>query len=86
VRALRNGGWELDSVWDGEESTPVTNETEVVKLITDLDQAHLYVKKGDETGWVFFVLGNEPYEVINDNTVNLSDAIDPMTDAWWETV
>lgn len=83
IRGLRAAGWELDSVWDGEESEPVTTETAAIEAITGLDQAHLYVKKQGVDGWVFFVLGNEPFEVANDYTTNLSDAIDPITEPWF---
>jgi hypothetical protein len=84
IRALRNGGWELDSVWDGEESIPVTNESEAINAIMALDMAHLYFKHDEsEYGFVYFVLGNEPDEVINDYTVNLSSVIEPMTDVWY---
>lgn len=45
--------------------------------------AHLYVRKGDETGWVFFVLGNDPEEVINNHTINLSEPLDRLMDSWF---
>lgn len=83
IRALRDAGWELDSVWDGEESTPVTSYPQAVDDIMSVDQAHLYVKKDGAEGWVFFVLGNDPDEVINDYTVNLSEVLDPLTESWW---
>lgn len=84
IRALKAGGYELDSVWDGEESTPVATETEAVAIITGLDQAHLYVYEGGvDAGYVFFVLGNDPEEVICDYTTNLT-VIDTLTDGWWK--
>lgn len=85
IRALKAAGYTLDSVWDGvEESTPVKNETEALEVIMGLDQAHLYVVQyGSHTGWVFFVLGNEPDEVINDYTLSLEAVIDPLIRSWW---
>lgn len=84
IRALKAGGWELDYVNWGNDDVPVSNEAQAVKEIMSVDMAWLYVKKGDETGWVFFVLGNDPREVINDSTVNLLEAIDPMTNEWYQ--
>lgn len=84
IRALKAAGWSLDSVWDGEESEPVSNESEALKVIMGLDQAHLYVTRDGENAWVFFVLGNDPEEVINNYTISLDDAIEPLTDGWFE--
>ena len=81
-RALIAAGWTEPSVWDGEESTAVTTEGQAVEIVMSVDQAHLHVKKDGETGWVFFVLGNDPDEVINDHTINLSDVLDPLTEGW----
>lgn len=93
IRTLKAGGWDLDFVFDGGADIPVTGEQEAIDAIMSVDDAYLNVKvsseryqgRVNETGWVRFVLGNEPYEVINDYTVNLSDAIDPMTDMWFES-
>lgn len=83
--ALKKAGWTDPSVWDGEEDTPVTTAKEAADIVMNLDQARLYVKGplGSE-GWVFFVLGNDPDEVICDHTVNLSEVLDPLTQGWFE--
>lgn len=83
--ALIEAGWTDASVWDGEENTPVTTAQETTDIVMNLDQAHLYVKGplGSE-GWVFFVLGNDPDEVICDHTTNLSEVLDPLTEGWFE--
>lgn len=84
IRALKADGYELDSVWDGEESTPVKTETEALDIIMNLDQATMYVNKdGADAGYVFFVMGNDPDEVICDYTVNLESVIGPLTDGWF---
>lgn len=88
IRAAARAGWKLDSVWDGEESLEKPNETEAVKAVMDLDQAHIYFTHANGEGeplmgWVFFVLGNDPEEVINDYTTNLEGFIEPLTDGWF---
>lgn len=85
IRGLINAGWGLDRVFDGEEDVPVTTVSQALHVIFSVDMAHLHVKNPatGETGWVWFVLGNEPEEVAADYTVNLSEAIDPITEAWW---
>ena len=82
IRAVRAAGWHLDHVNDGEEETAVTTEEAALDAITAVDEARLYVRKQGRRGWVLFVMGNEPYEVAANYTVNLTDAIDPLTDSW----
>lgn len=84
IRGLINHGWRLDSVYDGEEDTDVTTVTQALDAIFAVDEAYLHVKNPatHEGGWVYFVLGNEPFEVACDYTVNLTEAIEPITDGW----
>lgn len=82
VSGLQLAGWTLDYVYDGEERVPVKDAHEAIALTTDLDEATLSVHKDTETGYVYFVLGNEPYEVAADWTLTLSDVLDPITDSW----
>ena len=85
IDGLTTGGCTLMFVFDGEEEYPVSTRAEAVRHITDVDMAHLHVRLPDEsTGWVWFVLGNDPEEVAADCTVNLSPYIDPVVDPWWE--
>jgi|SRR5690606_24196318 len=86
IRALKTDDWEVSSVWDGGEETFVKGEQEAIAAITAVDDARLYVVRrfGErEHGWVRFVLGNEPDEVMADWTVNLT-ALDALLDRWIE--
>lgn len=75
VRALKAAGTPVISVWDGEDSTPVKTEKEILRLVFNLDSAHLYTANG----WVFLVNGEE-WDMLNDYTVNLEDALKPVND------
>lgn len=84
IRALKASDHKLDEVYDGEEEIAVSTETEALDAIMAVDEAWLYVTLPDGArGWMFFVLGNEPDEVMNDYTVNLSPVLDPLTEGWW---
>ena len=83
IRALVADGWTLDRVEFGDDPEPVRNETEALEHITSVDDAFLVVTKGEESGWVRFVMGNEPYEVVCDYTINL-ECLDSLTDSWWD--
>jgi len=84
IRALIHEGWRPRTVDDGGDDVKVVTVTEALDAIFAVDAAHLHVEhRNGEWGWVWFVLGNDPEEVAADYTVNLSDAIDPVTDRWW---
>jgi predicted fused transcriptional regulator/phosphomethylpyrimidine kinase len=84
IRALRAAGWELWVVNDREEEIDVKTEMQAVSAITDVDDAFLYVRNATDKAYVYFVLGNDPEEVICDYTTNLSGVIDPLLDKWDE--
>jgi len=88
IHALTKAGWTLDRTDNGEDVRDLDLTDKAAWLvaldeITATDAAHLFVKKGSERGYVWFVLGNDPEEVIADHTLNLTDVIDPLTDRWF---
>lgn len=86
IRALRDAGYTLVEVWDGEETVRVKTETEAVEAITAVDDATLFVRtpEGDRNPWVRFVMGNDPEEVICDHVDSLSPVLDALMDRWME--
>lgn len=85
IDGLIKAGWTLVEVDDrGDENIKVTTKAEAITAITDVDNAFLIVTKDDETGWVWFVLGNEPFEVVCDHDTILSEPIDAVVKPWWE--
>lgn len=57
----------------------------VIAEATAADDGYFIVTKGGEDfGWVWFVYGNSPEEVVCDHTTNLSYILDPLTKAWWD--
>ena len=83
-RALVADGWEIVTVYDGgDDDEFVSSEKETIAAIMAVDDAYMNVVKGEQTGWVRFVLGNAPDEVVCDYTVNLSEVLDPLMRSWW---
>lgn len=84
IRALRDAGYTLVEVFDGEDTVRVKTESEAVAAITAVDDATLFVRtpEGDRNPWVRFVMGNDPEEVICDYVVSLSDVLDALIDRW----
>ena len=55
----------------------------VIAEATAADDGYFIVTKdGDDFGWIWFVYGNDPGEVVCDHTTNLSFVIDPLTENW----
>ncbi len=73
-----------DDTWNPEETQEVSSVQEAVDLVTNVDEAIVYVDLPDgRTSFIFFVLGNDPEEVACDHGVNLSEYIDPIVRPWW---
>lgn len=75
-KALNDAGNPIVAVWDGEEETKVSTLDSINREAFNLDQLHLYTKSDD---WVFIVMG-EGWDALTDYTVDLEDAIKPVTD------
>ena len=71
------------TVNNGEE-TPIRNSAECAKILKEMfatDEEYLYVlKDGKAIGWVFFVYGNDGYDVISDYTCNLEPIMQGVTE------
>ena len=88
IRALRDKGYSLVEVWDGEETVKVRTESEAIDAVMAVDDATLFFRTPDGryNPWVRFVLGNDPEEVVCDHVVDCGDfeqIIDSVCDAWW---
>lgn len=88
IRALKRAGWDVFAVNNGgEDDEPVNTESEAIEEATASDEAYLYVREraggpGGDTAFVRFVLGNMPYEVICDYSINLDKVLTPLIDGW----
>lgn len=86
VRALKSAGYRPAQVNDGEETISVTDcgEAKIIEALTATDQSWLYVTGADGTqsSWVYFVLGNDPEEVVCDYSTDLDPVIEPLYDKW----
>lgn len=82
IRTLLQAGYVL-SVNDGENVTLKNsgNVKDIFAAMQTTDEDYLLVSsKGSDVhfGWVRFIYGNEPWEVINDFSTNLSAALAPV--------
>lgn len=88
IRALRAADHVLIGGHDGEDEftlAPDATEAEVIEHLTACDDSTLYVRlpNGAGSSHIYFVLGNDPEEVICDHGVSLSPVLDPLTAGWW---
>jgi hypothetical protein len=87
IRALRAADHVIIGGHDGEdffESPANETEANLIANLTACDSSTLHVRLPDgSNSHVFFVLGNDPEEVVCDYGVSLSPVIDPLTEGWW---
>lgn len=68
-------GWKVREAEDGKFSD---SREETLKILFNLDDAHLIANKDREVaGWVRFVFGNDGFDVICDYSVNLEEILHP---------
>lgn len=86
IRALRDAEHIVYGGNDGEADVtyaPDASEDDIIADMTACDSSTLWVRLPDgTTSFVFFVLGNDPEEVICDHGVSLSPVLDPLTEKW----
>lgn len=83
-RALTEAGYSIVVV-DGEgEEFHNLNKVEATNEVMSCDDGYFVAyKDGERVGFVWFVYGNDPAEVISDHSVSLSHVLDPLTAEWW---
>jgi hypothetical protein len=78
VDTLLKDGYSL-AVFDGEETTAITTDKKtLIDALMETDEDYLFVYEAGvkaRFGWVRFVYGNDGYDVINDYTTNLDEAL-----------
>ena len=68
-----------------DDDLPYTDKESAIDWLTSCDESILFVDvPHDGHGWIYFVLGNSPEEVVCDHTVNLEEYIDPIVMPWWD--
>jgi|SRR6478735_7863677 len=82
-KALTEAGYSVDAQDGAREVFVNPTKQEAVEAVMSCDDGYFLVKQdGEYIGWVWFVLGNSPYEVISDYTTNLDHVIEPLTKKW----
>jgi hypothetical protein len=93
IKGLLDAGYNV-SVFDGEETT-VKRSTDAALILAAMfttDEDYLYAgcaktcHEDRRHGWVRFIYGNDGWDVINDYTVNLEQALTAAHEraAYWE--
>ena len=69
------------------EDHPYIEKESALDDLTSCDESVLFVdlpagaKRG--SSYIYFVLGNDPREVVGDYEVSVSEFLEPITDPWW---
>jgi hypothetical protein len=83
IRALQAKGYEPHSVAVGVDYIPTASPAAALGAITDSGNAYLFVSLcGKLAGWVRFVLGKYPADVIHDCSDNLVSSLTVLREGW----
>src|SRR5687768_7738639 len=83
-KALTAAGYTVDVIDGAGETFKGLSKKEAVEEVMSCDDGYfLAMLDGEQVGWVWFVFGNEPEEVISDHSTTLSHVLDPLTKEWW---
>lgn len=90
IRALRKADHVITAVEDGASEVhqfqPDASEDAIIAEVTSCDDGYLFVDLPDgTTSHVWFVLGNDPEEVIADHGASLSPVLDPLAEKWGDS-
>jgi len=73
-----------DDTWNTDERQQTTDPNEATEMVMAVDEAYVFLNTPEGTsGYIYFVLGNDPEEVACDYTTNLSPDLDNIVDPWW---
>lgn len=84
-RALVGAGYKVSVVdGEGEQFDHLTTEAEAIAEAMSCDDGYFVAFQNRErVGFVWFVYGNAPEEVVCDYSLSLSHVLDPLTNSWW---
>lgn len=84
VKALLSAGFSIsvdNGAYEEGEISSSTDEAAILKSMFLTDEERLYAEKGGKkVGWVYFIYGEDGWDVINDYTVNLEQYIGEGTE------
>lgn len=84
-KALTEAGYTI-TAQDGEgDQIEAKTAKEAADHVMTCDDGYFVVKQdgGERVGFVWFVFGNDPEEVVCDYSTSLSHVLDPLTRSWW---
>lgn len=81
VDDLLAAGYSLATDQAGELEMPFTDDRQtILAQMMETDDEHLFALKDGKSSWVYFVYGNDGWDVISDYLTNLEAIIDPICD------
>lgn len=83
IRALKAAGWELHSVWDGEERIATKTEKEAIEVVNSVGDSAVRFTNNGEGSSLFVVFGNnDKCDAIYDWGLKLDSVLSPLIDSW----
>lgn len=82
-KALTEAGYDVDVIDGAGERFKGLDKARAVEEVMSCDDGYFVAMlRGDQIGWVWFVFGNSPEEVISDYATTLEHVIAPLSKKW----
>lgn len=89
LRTLRAKGWVVTKLeysdgefYDGSLLGRRHYMNELLAEVMAVEDIFVHVQRGDESGWLYFVFGNDPEEVVCNSTTNVDDDLEDLYRKW----
>lgn len=83
--ALTKAGYSIDVIdGAGEEFYSINRDSAIEEVMSCDDGYFIVFLNGKRVGFIWFVFGNSPEEVICDYAVSLEYIIGPLTEGWFD--
>jgi hypothetical protein len=80
VDALLVAGYALHVAENDDLPAPTTSRDVILGVLGETDDEHLMASRDGKRSWVYFVYGNDGWDVISDYTVDLEDVLKPVSE------
>lgn len=90
LSTLKGKGWVVTKleysdgeVYDGRVLSRRHDMNELMAEVMAVDDIFVHFRRGDDTGWLYFVFGNSPAEVVCNSSLNVDDELQDLHRKWW---
>lgn len=70
-------------IYDGTLLSRRHDMNELLMEVMAVDDIYVHVQRGSDKGWLYFVFGNSPEEVVANSSLNVDQDLQDLHRKWW---